>query len=206
MWIIGLTGGIATGKTTVTALFREEHVPIVDADVIAREIVAPGMPALKEIVLAFGEAMLNPDGTLNRPALGAVVFSSEKQRHTLNRIMHPKIRDEMKRQIREHEINGASMCILDVPLLFENHLEGLVDEVVVVYTNETTQRERLMKRNAFSEEEANKRIRSQMAIEEKKKRADVIIDNSGTIEETKMQFFSYFQKKQNQQKKSPEKP
>ena len=131
--VIGLTGGIATGKSTVSSLLRAHHVPIVDADVLARKVVEPGTPALAAIVRAFGPDILLPDGTLDRPKLGRIVFADEGARRKLNGIVHPAVRREMFWSVLRHWWRGERMCVLDVPLLIEGGLWKWVGKVVVVY-------------------------------------------------------------------------
>ncbi|MED0933854.1 dephospho-CoA kinase [Bacillus mobilis] len=191
--VIGLTGGIASGKSTVSDMFRELSIPVIDADIIAREVVERGKPAYNKIVEVFGTEVLQEDGELDRPKLGSVVFYNEEKRLQLNKIVHPAVREEMNMQkemyIKEMYIKeGMQAVVLDIPLLFEGKLTSLVDRVLVVAVKPHTQLERLMKRNNFSEEEATARIQSQMPLEEKVKNADAVINNDGTIMGTKTQL------------------
>ncbi|HCN26624.1 MAG TPA: dephospho-CoA kinase, partial [Weissella cibaria] len=181
MFKLGLTGGIATGKSTVSTHFKEQHIPVLDADVIAREIVMPGEPALAEIVATFGEEMLLADGTLNRQALGSVVFGNPAKLQQLNAITHPRVQASMRAQIAAHEAAGAPLIVLDIPLLLEGHNAAGADAVMVVSVPEEVQKQRLMARNNLSEEAALKRINSQMPLAEKRQLADYVIDNAGTI-------------------------
>lgn len=190
--IVGLTGGIASGKSTVTQLFQQLGAYVVDADLWARKVVEPGRPALTEIAdlfaARFGASVLNPDGTLNRAAVGAVVFHNEEAREALNAITHPRIREGMKSETEQFLAGHPDEPILwDVPLLFEGETRKLVDLAILVYVNEALQRKRLMERDALSTEEANARIQSQMAIEAKRNLADYIIDNTGSLQQTKEQ-------------------
>lgn len=186
--IVGLTGGIATGKSTVSDMFRAYGAYVVDADVWARKVVEPGQPALQEICQVFGSGVLHPDGTLNRPALGQVVFHDERARQQLNAITHPRIRAGMKAQtelfLAEHP---NEPIIWDVPLLFEGETRRHVDTTVLVYAAEDVQLKRLMARDHLSKDDAMARIRAQMPIEEKRKIADYVIDNSKSREQTKEQ-------------------
>ncbi|WP_439021443.1 dephospho-CoA kinase [Bacillus thuringiensis] len=186
--VIGLTGGIASGKSTVSEMFRELSIPVIDADVIAREVVEQGKPAYNKIVEVFGAEVLQQDGELDRPKLGSIVFYSEEKRLQLNKIVHPAVREEMNTQKEMYIKKGVQAVVLDIPLLFESKLTSLVDRVLVVAVTPNTQLERLMKRNNFSEEEAKARIQSQMPLEEKVKNADEVINNDGTIMETKTQL------------------
>jgi len=185
---IGLTGGIATGKSTVSALLVNKGALLVDADAIAREVMLPGHPVLAAVAEHFGQAVMLADGTLDRKKLGDIVFRDPSQRKALNDITHPAIREEIRERMavlqREHP---DKLVVVDIPLLFESGLEHMVERVMVVYAPESVQLERLMLRNQFTAEEASARIRSQMDIEEKKRKADIVIDNSGDVEETKRQ-------------------
>lgn len=186
--IVGLTGGIATGKSTVSNMFRQLGAPVVDADVIARWAVEPDRPAWLDLVAYFGEEILLPDRTVNRLKLGEIVFSDALKRDKLNRIVHPRVREESEKQIRQYlEADPKRPVIQDVPLLIETGLHLKMDKVIVVYADESTQLRRLMERNDLSETEAMQRIRAQMPIEEKRAYADYIIDNRGSLEATQGQ-------------------
>ncbi|APT50503.1 dephospho-CoA kinase [Bacillus safensis] len=176
--VIGLTGGIATGKSTVSQMIKEQGIRVVDADVIAKEAVAKGTPALQQIVQTFGEDVLLPNGELNRKQLGAIIFSDEEKRKQLNAIVHPEVRKEMLKQRDEGVSQQETFVVLDIPLLFESQLESLVDRIIVVYTTPELQLSRLMNRNDLNEEEALNRIHSQQSLEEKCKKADRVIENT----------------------------
>jgi dephospho-CoA kinase len=185
---IGLTGGIACGKSTVSAMLTELGAQIVDADRVAREVVLPGEPALQAIVEKFGQAVLNEDGTLNRQALGSLVFGQADRLRELEAITHPAIRQRMRAQMDEAERHEADAIIIaDIPLLYETEQQTSYEGVVVVYVPHKVQRERLMNRNSLSAEEAERRIGLQMDIERKRSMADWVIYNSGTLEETRKQ-------------------
>jgi len=186
--IIGLTGGIATGKSTVSSMIETFDIPIIDADQIAREVVEPGKESYHEIVRAFGEKILRDDQTLNRKKLGEIIFKDQKKRKLLNNIVHPAIRKEMvlKRDYYVHL--GVKSVVLDIPLLFESNLTTYVHKTIVVYVHKSIQLKRLMKRDCFSKKEAVQRINSQMPMSEKIKMADVVIDNSYTKENTLQQI------------------
>src|SRR5690625_4782023 len=175
-------------------MFKKLNIPVIDADKVAREIVEPGQIALSKIVEAFGKSILHEDGTLNRQALGDIVFNDEKKLKTLNRIMHPAIRKEMDRQKDEYIEKNAPCVVLDIPLLFENKLEYLVDKIIVVYVNEKVQLKRLMARDQSTKKEALSRINSQLSIEKKKDKANAVIDNTGSIEESFSQLKEILQK------------
>ncbi|RLQ03036.1 dephospho-CoA kinase [Geobacillus stearothermophilus] len=187
---IGLTGGIASGKSTVSAMMRELGLPVIDADEAARAVVRPGEEAYRQIVAAFGPGILRADGEIDRAKLGAIVFNDEQQRKVLNAIVHPAVRKKMLAEKEAHIRSGAKTVVLDIPLLFESGLTHWVDKVLVVYVDDDVQLRRLMARNGFTEEEALARIRSQWPMAEKVKRADAVIDNNGTIEETRRQLLA----------------
>ncbi len=149
--IIGLTGGIASGKSTVSNWLISQGYPVVDADIAARKVVEPGMPALREITEAFGPSILFEDGTLDRKKLGSIIFSDEEKRQTLNAIVHPAVREWMKLETERAFEEGASIVIMDIPLLFESKLTHMVGETVLVYVSLETQLKRLMERDGYSE-------------------------------------------------------
>ncbi|UAT29816.1 dephospho-CoA kinase [Bacillus badius] len=186
--IIGLTGGIASGKSTVSRLLQEMGYTIVDADVAARAVVEPGCPALAQIAEAFGQEMLLPDGSLDRGRLGDLIFHNEEHRKKLNSIVHPAVRQFMLAEKDAATAAGKQTVIMDIPLLYESELTWMVEKVIVVYTDETTQLDRLIARNSLSAEAAKARIASQLPLAEKAKRADAVINNNGTIEQTKEQL------------------
>ncbi|STO07750.1 MULTISPECIES: dephospho-CoA kinase [Exiguobacterium] len=178
---IGLTGGIATGKSTVSRLFRQEGIPIIDADKIARVVVEPGGKAHTAVSEAFPRCFEGEQ--LNRPALGREIFHDAHKRQLLNQLMHPAIREQMEEEMRGYEAAGETVVIFDIPLLFEGTMRDLVDYTVVVYCREEIQLMRLMERNGLTKEEALARIQSQMPIEEKKHHADFLINNNGALSE-----------------------
>ncbi|GCD81564.1 dephospho-CoA kinase [Parageobacillus thermoglucosidasius] len=191
---IGLTGGIASGKSTVTKMIRELGIPVIDADQIARDVVKMGEEAYNQIIQAFGQEILQEDGEIDRAKLGAIVFHNEQERKKLNAIVHPAVRRRMLAEKEAYVQKGAKTVVLDIPLLFESELTHLVDKTIVVYVDDDVQLERLMKRNGFSKEEALARIQAQMPLREKVKKADAVIDNNGTIEETKQQLWQIFRR------------
>ncbi|KOO46861.1 dephospho-CoA kinase [Priestia koreensis] len=188
--VIGLTGGIASGKSTVSNMLKEMNIPVIDADVIAREVVEPGEKAYEQIVEAFGEEILAVDKTLNRVKLGSIIFADEQKRTILNGIVHPAVRQSMLSQKEKLIEANEPLVVLDIPLLFESNLTHLVDKVLLVYVDESVQLDRLMKRNDLSEQEAMNRIASQMKLIEKVSLADAVINNNGSVEETKQQLLS----------------
>ena len=186
--VIGITGGIATGKSTVTGMIRRRGFTVIDADVIARQVVEPGERAWRKIIETFGEEILFNDGSINRKKLGQIVFHDGKWRKKLNEIVHPEVRSRMAEETEAAFRKGERTVFLDIPLLFESGMERLVDKVLVVYADEGTQLLRLMERDGLREEEALARIRSQLPIEEKKKKADAVIDNRFSPDETERQL------------------
>lgn len=192
--IIGLTGSIASGKSTVAEMLAAHHLPIVDADLIARQVVAPGSETLAKIAQAFGADVIAEDGSMDRAKVGAIIFHDEKMRQVLNEIIHPAIRAEMLRQRDEYIANGAKVVIMDIPLLFESKLQHFVEKILVVSVSEDVQLNRLMARNGFTEEEARARIATQMPVREKAQLADAVIQNDGTIEATAKQVDTLLRK------------
>ncbi|EPD54198.1 dephospho-CoA kinase [Paenisporosarcina sp. HGH0030] len=186
--IIGLTGSIASGKSTISAMLKEKGYPIIDADLVARVVVEPGTVTLSDIECIFGKEVMNEDGTLNREALGQLIFHDPAKRKQLNDLMHPAIRAEMLRQRDELFESGEETLIMDIPLLFESRLQHFVDKILVVSVKEEIQLQRLMQRNSLSEEEAKARIQSQLPLSEKEKGADAVIYNNGSIEQSKVQL------------------
>lgn len=186
---IGLTGGIATGKSTVASMLLRKGAPLVDADVIAREVVEPGSPVLSRVAERFGSDILLPDGSLNRKKLGAIVFADPAQRKALESLLHPPIRALMKERMALLERQQPDKpVIVDVPLLYESGLETMFDAVMVVYVPAALQRERLKQRDGLTEEQAVQRLAAQLPIDEKRRRADIVIDNAGTLQETQRQI------------------
>jgi Dephospho-CoA kinase (EC 2.7.1.24) len=186
--IIGLTGGIASGKSTVANMLRDKNIPIVDADVVAREVVEIGTDTYKKLVSEFGEKILNDDKTLNRPMLGSIIFQDQEKLEKLNSIMHPSIRTSMKEKTKKYIETGHDVVVMDIPLLFESKLTYLVDKTLLVYVTEKTQLKRLMERNDLSEKEATDRIQSQMPLTEKVKLSHAVIDNNGSLTKTEQQL------------------
>lgn len=186
--IIGLTGSIASGKSTVAKMLKERGYPIVDADVIARQVVEPGSPVLADIESVFGSDVIREDGTLHREKLGKKIFNDASLRQRLNSIMHPAIRKQMVSQKENYLREGYKTVIMDIPLLFESKLQSYVEKILVVSVTKEVQKERLMARNGLSEQEADARISSQLDLAIKEQGADAVIHNNGTLEETEQQL------------------
>lgn len=192
--VIGLTGGIATGKSTVARMFEKLGAVVVSADEAARRVVEPGEPALQEIREAFGDEVLAPDGTLDRRALGDIVFADEEARRRLEAITHPRIRQQTKAEIDAAAEQGRTV-IAEIPLLFESDgARAMVDKTIVVYVDEKTQEERLMVRDGWSRDQARARMASQLPLAKKAAMADWVIDNGGSLEETKNQVEDLWRK------------
>ena len=191
--LIGLTGGIATGKSTVTKLLTEKGYIVIDADKISREVVQQGKPAYNEIVEAFGVRILLEDKSLNRRKLGRLIFNSSSIRKALNKIVHPRVIEVIKQEILDECMNkgiGDRIIFLDIPLLFEaldllklNDIE--LKEIWMVYTDENTQLKRLMERDNINKEEAMNKINAQQTVDEKRKKSTKILYNNGNIEDLK---------------------
>ena len=178
--LAGLTGSIATGKSTVAAMFRDLGCVIIDADLLAREVVEPGEPALREIVAEFGPGVLRPDGTLDRPALGAIIFADPARRRRLEEITHPAIRERFARRLAELTDAGfTGVVMFDAAVIVESGGYKMLEALVVVVTDEDTELARLMARDGVDRETALRKIRSQMPIAEKARLADHVIDNNG---------------------------
>lgn len=177
---VGLTGGIASGKSSVAQIFRELGAHVLDADRIAREVVPPGSPAIARIARAFGKELLRPDGTLDRAALAAVVFADEGKRRVLEGILHPLILDEIDRRIAELERGDPhGLVVVEAALILELGREAEFDTLVVVWADPEQQRRRLIGRDKLSTAEADRRIGAQMPLVKKRGRAQFVVDNSG---------------------------
>jgi dephospho-CoA kinase len=194
MRLIGLTGGIATGKSTVARLLAGRGAAVVDADLLAREVVAPGSPALEEIGAAFGPGVLTPGGELDRPALGAVVFADPARRRRLEEITHPRIAALMGERIAAGLESGAPLVVADIPLLYESDRAGLVQGVMLVDAPDRVQLDRLMLRDGIDETAARARIAAQMPLAAKRRLATWVIDNGGTPESTAAQVAAWWER------------
>jgi len=189
----GLTGGIATGKSTVSGMLSEAGAKIIDADKIARDVVEPGTPAYRDIVAFFGRAILLSDGTLDRKGLGDIIFNDPEKKKRLDAIVHPRVYQRTEARIAEIAAKSPdAVIILDIPLLLETGMRRNLAEVIVVYVPEDLQLQRLMARDQIDAEAALARIRSQMPIEEKRSLATIVIDNSGSLANTRQQSLDVF--------------
>ncbi len=179
MILTGLTGGVATGKSTVARMFQQCGAVVIDADALARDVVQPDKPGWRAIVRRFGKSILNPDRTINRQALGAIVFRHPAKRRMLERLVHPRVAREQRRLTREAATEDPSAVVIyDVPLLFEGGIDKRVDKIIVVTADQKTQIARLKKRNGLSRTESLRRIRSQMPLSQKIRKADIVIDGT----------------------------
>jgi dephospho-CoA kinase len=186
--VIGLTGGIASGKSTVSNMLKEMNITVVDADLEARLAVEKGEPAYQKIISGFGADILLDNGEIDRQKLGSIIFHDSEKRQLLNSIVHPEVRVRMNNKIESAIQGGEQVVVLDIPLLFESKLTRMVQKTILVYVDREVQLKRLMERNSLSLEEAEARIKSQMPLSEKVALADEVIDNNGSLTETNKQL------------------
>lgn len=186
LWI-GLSGGIATGKSTVTNLLRSRGLAVVDADALAREVVEPNSFGLQEVVRVFGPGVLNAKGSLDREAMAQKIFSNSGEREKLEAILHPLIQARVRELRQQFEERGDTIAFYDVPLLFEKKLQAQFAATVLVVSDVEIQRQRLRERNFFSDEQIEKRLNSQTSLDEKKKMATFVLTNNGTLQELSAQ-------------------
>jgi dephospho-CoA kinase len=191
--VLGLTGGIGSGKSMVLSMFANLGAEVIDADQLAREVVEPGQPALEEIATAFGRDMLMPDGRLDRGKLARIIFADPVARARLNAITHPRIQERMA---TEMALRGSrpGLLIVDIPLLYENDRSDTVESVIVVWVDAKTQLRRLTERDGLTPDEARQRIAAQMPLDEKRARADLVVDNSGSRENTRRQVEAIYRR------------
>lgn len=193
MIIIGLTGGIASGKSLVAKVFRDLGGHLIDADKIVHDLLEPGQPAWKEIVEHFGKGIQLPDGCINRRKLGEIVFNDREKREFLNKCLHPRVFEAYQSRLRHlRDRQPDAVVVLDAALLVETGYHKKMDKLVVVYASEEQQLDRLMERDGFSRKQAMARIRSQMPLSEKRLHADYVIENTGTREDTERQARQIF--------------
>lgn len=199
--ILGLSGGIGTGKSTVARFFESFGATVIDADAIVHELQAPGAPMLEEIKEAFGTELVDAEGRLDRHALGAIAFGDVAARKRLEEIVHPKVTATIADRVASAQAAGAPLIVIDIPLLFERSTRNpngefthTFDSAVLVYASEQQQIERQMSRDGCDRESALQRVRAQLPIERKKAMADVVIDNTGSLEETRRQTMELFER------------
>lgn len=186
--ILGLTGSIATGKSTASKFFKEAGFPVVDADYGARIVVEPGEPGLEAIKSHFGEDIVFPNGVLDRKKLGKIIFADERERVKLDELLRQPIRDWLEGQKQKYIAEGHELIVMDIPLLYEGKYVDTCDQVMVIYVSETIQLDRLMSRDDLTSVEAFQRMTSQVSIERKALMADIVIDNSGSVADTWQQL------------------
>ncbi len=185
---IGITGGIASGKSTIKDMLVRMNYHVIDSDKIASTLLDVGTPQYQKIITYFGEGVLNPNKTINRKILADIIFHDYGKKETLNRIIHPEVRKIIQIELDHFERLGELLIFIDVPLLYEAKFEDMFHKVIMVYVDEKIQLKRLMERDNITEDYALAKIQSQMSMKEKKKRADYVIDNSFSIIETKKQL------------------
>jgi dephospho-CoA kinase len=192
--LVGLTGGIASGKSTVAEILKRQGTAIINADVLAREVVEPDRQAWTEIVNTFGTAVLQPDRALDRQKLRAIIFDDPDARKKLESIIHPQVRALAEQRIREHAAAGYAVIVYEVPLLFEGNLQEWLRPVILVACDVDTQRNRLQSRDNLSAAQAQKHIDAQMSLEAKRRLADYVIENNGSLEDLKRQVQAVLEK------------
>jgi dephospho-CoA kinase len=195
--IIGLTGGIVSGKSTVARMFKDLGAKIVDADKLGHKVILPQRAAWKRIIKIFGKDILQKDQTINREKLGKIVFANQNLLKKLNKITHPEIIKLIKKEIslaKDDSKEEKKILIIDAALIYETKIDRLMDKIIVVYLDEEEQLERLIKRNNLSKKEALQKIKSQIPLKEKIEIADYVIDNSNSLDKTKEQVETIWQK------------
>jgi dephospho-CoA kinase len=192
--IIGLTGGIASGKSTVSQMLLDMNIPVVDADIEARNVVEKGEDAFYQIIETFGNEIITEAGEIDRAKLGKIIFHDEHKRLQLNAIVHPAVREKLKSKKELYVSAGNTVVVLDIPLLFESKLTHLVEKTILVYVEDNVQLQRLMSRNRLAKHEAIARIQAQMPLNDKVELADEVIINNGTLDQTKKQLLQILNK------------
>ncbi len=195
---LGLTGGIGSGKSTVAEILHSRNIPVIDADKVTHHIMSRGNSAYDPIIEHFGTSILGSDQEIDRKKLGQIVFSNQAQLRKLESIIHPKVRDEVLRRRSELSAKNHQFAVYDVPLLYEKNMESMFDDVILVYCTEEQQIERVQKRNNLSKEQVELRIEQQLPIDEKRKRANIVIDNTGTLDDLEIQTIKWLESYQAQ--------
>jgi dephospho-CoA kinase len=192
MRLIGLTGGIATGKSTVARMLHARGATIIDADELAREVVRPGTPALRDITARFGIGILDTGGALDRAALADIVFADDTARRDLERITHPRVVELMQQRIADAFARDAPLVIVDIPLLFETGRDGMFEATLLVHAPPDVQLQRIMARDGLSEADARRRLEAQLPIEDKRARATWVIENRDDLADTERQVAAWW--------------
>ena len=187
MKLIGLTGGIASGKTAAAAILRRLGAAVIDADELSREVVQPGEEAWKEIIAAFSPAVLQQDKTLDRKKLRKLVFDDPAARKKLEAIIHPKVRALAEKKIRELQAAGNEIIVYEVPLLFEGQLQLWLRPVILIACSTATQKQRLKQRDGLTDEQAQQHLNAQMSLEQKRRLADYVVENNGSLDDLEQQ-------------------
>ena len=187
MKLIGLTGGIASGKTAAAAILRRLGAAVIDADELSREVVQPGEEAWKEIIAAFSPAVLQQDKTLDRKKLRKLVFDDPAARKKLEAIIHPKVRALAEKKIRELQATGNEIIVYEVPLLFEGQLQLWLRPVILIACSTATQKQRLKQRDGLTDEQAQQHLNAQMSLEQKRRLADYVVENNGSLDDLEQQ-------------------
>ena len=193
MLVVGLTGGISSGKSTVTSWFLEKGIVVLDADRIVRQLQKPGSQLLYDLAHEFGSSVIKENGELARDVLGSIIFHDESAKYKLNEMIHPLVKHKIVEGIEVAKRNGEQLVVLDVPLLFESDFESLADCTLVVYVPRDIQVKRLMKRDGIDEDYALAKINSQMSLEQKRDRADYVLTNERSMSELRTQFEEMFE-------------
>lgn len=193
MLVVGLTGGISSGKSTISSWFLQKGIVVLDADQIVKNLQRPNSPLVLKLAEEFGASIVNENGELVRDVLGKIVFYDQEAKERLNAMIHPLVQAKLEEEIERLKKVGEGLVVLDIPLLFESRFEALVDRTVVVYVSPDVQLQRLMKRDQIDREYALAKMNSQMSLDEKRARADYVLINNGTMGQLREQFDHLFE-------------
>lgn len=193
MLVVGLTGGISSGKSTISSWFLQKGIVVLDADQIVKNLQRPNSPLVLKLAEEFGASIVNENGELARDVLGKIIFYDQEAKERLNAMIHPLVQAKLEEEIERLKKVGEGLVVLDIPLLFESRFEALVDRTVVVYVSPDVQLQRLMKRDQIDREYALAKMNSQMSLDEKRARADYVLINNGTMGQLREQFDHLFE-------------
>lgn len=193
MLFVGLTGGISSGKSTISSWFLQKGIVVLDADQIVKNLQRPNSPLVLKLAEEFGASIVNENGELVRDVLGKIIFYDQEAKERLNAMIHPLVQAKLEEEIERLKKVGEGLVVLDIPLLFESRFEALVDRTVVVYVSPDVQLQRLMKRDQIDREYALAKMNSQMSLDEKRARADYVLINNGTMGQLREQFDHLFE-------------